>query len=111
MLFLFNKSFGAKLSLRAERLKFAIYGKIRKLHRVVEIVGIEPTAYTLRTYRSTNWAISPFGKILLINSYQKKNIKTIQKVSLWYLVGTTGLEPVTFCMSSKRSNQLSYAPV
>ncbi len=26
------------------------------------------------------------------------------------LVGTTGLEPVTSCMSSKRSNQLSYAP-
>ncbi len=26
------------------------------------------------------------------------------------VVGTTGLEPVTSCMSSKRSNQLSYAP-
>ena len=26
------------------------------------------------------------------------------------LVGTTGLEPVTSCMSSKHSNQLSYAP-
>ena len=27
------------------------------------------------------------------------------------LVGTTGLEPVTSCMSSMHSNQLSYAPV
>ena len=27
------------------------------------------------------------------------------------MVGTTELESVTFCMSSKRSNQLSYAPV
>lgn len=26
------------------------------------------------------------------------------------LVGTNGLEPSTFCMSSKRSDQLSYAP-
>ena len=26
------------------------------------------------------------------------------------LVGTTGLEPVTSCLSSKRSNQLGYAP-
>ena len=28
-----------------------------------------------------------------------------------FLVGTTELESVTSCMSSKRSNQLSYAPV
>ena len=28
---------------------------------VVEIRGFEPLAYTLRTYRSTNWAISPHG--------------------------------------------------
>ena len=27
------------------------------------------------------------------------------------LVGTTELESVTSCMSSKRSNQLSYAPI
>lgn len=27
-----------------------------------------------------------------------------------FLVGTNGLEPSTSCMSSKRSNQLSYAP-
>ena len=29
---------------------------------------------------------------------------------LLHLVGTTGVEPVTSCLSSKRSNQLSYAP-
>lgn len=28
-----------------------------------------------------------------------------------FMVGTTELESVTSCMSSKRSNQLSYAPV
>ncbi len=28
----------------------------------------------------------------------------------WVLVGTGGLEPPTSCMSSRRSNQLSYAP-
>ena len=27
------------------------------------------------------------------------------------LVGTRGLEPLTSCMSSRRSNQLSYAPI
>ena len=30
---------------------------------------------------------------------------------MWDLVETTGLEPVTPCMSSKYSNQLSYASV
>ncbi len=27
-----------------------------------------------------------------------------------YMVGARGVEPLTFCVSSKRSNQLSYAP-
>src|SRR5262249_41480808 len=31
-------------------------------------------------------------------------------VSRWQVVGTGGLEPPTSCMSSRRSNQLSYAP-
>ena len=26
------------------------------------------------------------------------------------MVGARGIEPLTFCVSSKRSNQLSYAP-
>ncbi len=26
------------------------------------------------------------------------------------MVGARGVEPLTFCVSSKRSNQLSYAP-
>ena len=61
---------------------------------VVEIWGFEPQTYTLRTYRATNCAISPFDP----------NFGSV------VMVGTTGLEPVTSCMSSKRSNQLSYAP-
>ncbi len=36
-------------------------------------------------------------------------IKAHPKVCLYYLVETTGIEPVTPCMSSKYSNQLSYA--
>lgn len=32
------------------------------------------------------------------------------KKSSYFRVGTTELESVTSCMSSKRSNQLSYAP-
>ena len=54
---------------------------------LVEIVGIEPATCSLRTNRSTNWAISPI------------------------MVGTAELESATSCMSSKRSNQLSYAPI
>ena len=27
-----------------------------------------------------------------------------------YIAGTTGLEPATFCVTGRRSNQLSYAP-
>ena len=61
---------------------------------MVEIWGFEPQTYTLRTYRATNCAISPFDP----------NFGSV------VMVGTTGLEPVTSCMSSKRSNQLSYAP-
>lgn len=32
-------------------------------------------------------------------------------IDRYALVGTIGLEPMTSCMSSMRSNQLSYAPV
>ena len=37
--------------------------------------------------------------------------RTIRHDIQGLLVGTTELESVTSCMSSKRSNQLSYAPV
>ena len=30
------------------------------MFRVVEIRGVEPLTYTLRTYRATNCAISPY---------------------------------------------------
>ena len=63
---------------------------------LVEIAGFEPATYTLRTYRAANCAISPY---------------ILQDVNPAILVGTNGLEPSTSCMSSKRSNQLSYAPV
>ena len=31
--------------------------------------------------------------------------------SLFFLAGTTGLEPATYCVTGSRSTQLSYAPV
>ena len=62
---------------------------------LVEIAGFEPATYTLRTYRAANCAISPY---------------ILQDVNPAILVGTNGLEPSTSCMSSKRSDQLSYAP-
>ncbi len=41
-----------------------------------------------------------------------KTKRVTKLVSSWsFLVGETGLEPGTSCMSSKRSNQLSYSPV
>lgn len=64
-------------------------------HLMVEIAGFEPATYTLRTYRAANCAISPY---------------ILQDVNPAILVGTNGLEPSTSCMSSKRSDQLSYAP-
>ena len=39
-----------------------------------------------------------------------KNESDLER-SLSFLVETTGIEPVTSCMSSKHSNQLSYASV
>ena len=65
----------------------------------MEIRGFEPLTYTLRTYRATNCAISP---------YMAKC--EVCALCLFLMVGTNGLEPSTFCMSSRRSDQLSYAP-
>ena len=38
------------------------------------------------------------------------NVSRYQLCYIPVMVGTNGLEPSTSCMSSKRSNQLSYAP-
>ena len=53
--------------------------------KLVEADGIEPTTYSLQSYRSPNWATPPFN-----------------------LVGQGGLEPPTPRLSSVCSNQLSY---
>ena len=41
-------------------------------------------------------------------AYRIKNSRAPRGV--FYMVGTTELESVTSCLSSRRSNQLSYAP-
>ena len=43
---------------------------------------------------------------LLRKLYQNK--KAVMNTAFFVLVEIVGLEPMTFCMSSKRSNQLSY---
>ena len=40
---------------------------------------------------------------------EKSTLSVFRKCRLFILVETAGLEPATSCMSSKRSNQLSYA--
>ena len=42
----------------------------------VEIVGVEPMTYRLRTCRSTNWAISPLGEPNIRNSPRSVKRKT-----------------------------------
>ena len=59
----------------------------------------EPTA-------NLSYARANYGSRML----RTQNKKT-PKRCLIVLVGTNGLEPSTSCMSSKRSNQLSYAPI
>ena len=58
--------------------------KLFQLVWLVEADGIEPTTYSLQSYRSPNWATPPI------------------------LVGQGGLEPPTPRLSSVCSNQLSY---
>ena len=53
---------------------------------LVEADGIEPTTYSLQSYRSPNWATPPL------------------------MVGQGGFEPPTPRLSSVCSNQLSYRP-
>lgn len=90
---------------------------------VVEIAGLEPATYTLRTYRATSCAISPnilqdksVNPAVLVGTNGLRCICAIAQVVVPIcpnpcgLVGTNGLEPSTSCMSSKRSDQLSYAP-
>ena len=48
----------------------------------------------------------PQGRIQL-----KKISNLSEDKLLIFLVGTVGFEPMTSCMSSMRSNRLSYAPV
>ena len=41
----------------------------------------------------------------------RTQIKKSKPIGLDFLVGAAGIEPVTSCMSSMRSNQLSYVPI
>ncbi len=46
----------------AQQIKKADTLSVQPLTTLVEIWGFEPQTYTLRTYRATNCAISPYGR-------------------------------------------------
>lgn len=54
--------------------------------RMVELTGVEPVTYWLRTSRSSQTELQPHYEIL---------------------VEPIGFEPMTFCLQSRRSSQLS----
>ncbi len=60
--------------------------------------------------RRNECVLYDLDKTILVNLYNKAKNRGKSSV-LGLLVETTGIEPVTPCMSSKYSNQLSYASV
>ncbi len=62
---------------------------------------------TLR-FQCFRYGLTPFLFVSCLDGQIKKHPKNV----LYALfAGTAGLEPVTYCVTGSRSNQLSYAPV
>ena len=80
------------------------------------MIPVDPAVYFDYTTVSLNCQFLSVAKNCLQKMNfkgQKENSRLIRpyQSTVPSLVGTIGIEPMTSCMSSMRSNQLSYAPV
>jgi hypothetical protein len=77
-----------------------------------------PNSRTIRLAASRRNVIAREHRRILVSSVvrspfvrQNKNPLTIGRKRVFKMAGWTGLEPATFCVTGRRSNQLSYHPV
>ena len=94
---------------------------VRTFRSLVEMMGFEPMTPCLQGRCSPSWATPPklLGICLSPSSYLKVSGRTTRfkrclctsDFCAYALVGPSGLEPPTSCLSGTRSNLLSYDPM